>query len=210
MPTNIIMPALEMAQETGKVIHWLKRAGDTGRKGEPIVEIETDQVTVEIEAPASGVLREITANEGDVVPVGRTIALIVAAGETAGAGAAAPMTPAASASSPGAPAAGGRSARAGKAPPLAPRVAAPAGVDLERVSTPSGRIEKADVLAYVESRRAATGANGRARLVAASPKARRLAAERGLDITALLGSGPGGAVLADDVPAAPRPAALAV
>ena len=101
MPTNIIMPALEMAQETGKVIHWLKRAGETVRKGEPIVEIETDKVTVEIEAPASGVLREITANEGDVVPVGRTIALIVAAGETAGAGAAASVTPAAGGRSPG-------------------------------------------------------------------------------------------------------------
>src|SRR5690348_12254518 len=194
MPTNIIMPALEMAQETGKVIHWLKRAGETVRKGEPIVEIETDKVTVEIEAPASGILREITANEGDVVPVGRTIALIVAAGETAGAGAAAPVMPAASASAPGALAAGGRPAATVKASPLARRIAEQQGVDLEHVSTPSGRIEKADVLAYVESRKA-TAVNGRARLVAASPKARRLAAERGLDITALLGSGPGGAVL---------------
>jgi pyruvate dehydrogenase E2 component (dihydrolipoamide acetyltransferase) len=208
MPTNIIMPALEMAQETGKVVHWLKRAGETVRKGEPIVEIETDKVTVEIEAPASGVLREITANEGDVVPVGRTIALIVAAGEAAGAGAAAPVTPAASASTPGARAADGRSTA--KASPLARRIAEQHGVDLARVSTPSGRIEKADVLAYVESRKSAAAANGRARLVAASPKARRLAAERGLDITALPGSGPGGAVLADDVPAAPRPAAPTV
>ena len=210
MATNIIMPALEMAQETGKVIHWLKRAGETVRKGEPIVEIETDKVTVEIEAPASGVLREITANEGDVVPVGRTIALIVAAGEIASAGTAAPVMPAASASTPGTLAAGGRSAGVVKASPLARRIAEQHGVDLERVSTPSGRIEKADVLAYVESRKAAGGANGRARLVPASPKARRLAAERGLDITALLGSGPGGAVLADDVPTPPRPAAPAV
>ncbi|MGH7306826.1 MAG: biotin/lipoyl-containing protein, partial [Candidatus Rokuibacteriota bacterium] len=75
MATNIIMPALELAQETGKVVHWLKRPGDTVRKGEPIVEIETDKVTVEIEAPASGVLRDVTASEGDVVPVGRTIAV---------------------------------------------------------------------------------------------------------------------------------------
>jgi len=180
------------------------------RKGEPIVEIETDKVTVEIEAPASGVLRDITANEGDVVPVGRTIALIVAAGETAGAGAAAPVTSPASVAAPGALLAGGRSAGAVKASPLARRIAEQHGVDLERVSTPSGRIEKADVLAYVENRKATAGSNGRARLVAASPKARRLAAERGLDITALLGSGPGGAVLADDVPAASRPAAPTV
>ena len=52
MPTNVIMPALEMAQETGKVLKWLKSPGDPVRKGEPIVEIETDKVTVEIEAPA--------------------------------------------------------------------------------------------------------------------------------------------------------------
>jgi pyruvate dehydrogenase E2 component (dihydrolipoamide acetyltransferase) len=212
MPTNVIMPALEMAQETGKVVHWLKRPGDAVRKGEPIVEIETDKVTVEIEAPASGVLRDVTANEGDVVPVGRTIALIVAAGEAAVAAAAAPVMPAASAAAtgaiPAAPQAGGSPAGAVKASPLARRIAEQHGVDLGRISTASGRIEKADVLAYVESRKPAAAGNGRAgRLVAASPKARRLAAERGLDLAALRGSGPGGAVLADDVPAAARPAA---
>jgi pyruvate dehydrogenase E2 component (dihydrolipoamide acetyltransferase) len=212
MPTDVIMPALEMAQETGKVVHWLKRPGEAVRKGEPIVEIETDKVTVEIEAPASGVLRDVTANEGDVVPVGRTIALIVAAGEAAVAAAAAPVMPAASAAAtgaiPAAPQAGGSPAGAVKASPLARRIAEQHGVDLGRISTASGRIEKADVLAYVESRKPAAAGNGRAgRLVAASPKARRLAAERGLDLAALRGSGPGGAVLADDVPAAARPAA---
>jgi len=81
MPTTVIMPALELAQETGKVIRWLKAPGDAVRKGEPIVEIETDKVTVEIEAPASGILGSVTAREGDVVPVGQTIALIAAPGE---------------------------------------------------------------------------------------------------------------------------------
>src|SRR5215470_16172935 len=81
MPTNVIMPALEMAQETGKVLRWIKSPGDRVIKGESIVEIETDKVTVEIEAPASGILRDVTAKAGDVVPVGKTIALIVAAGE---------------------------------------------------------------------------------------------------------------------------------
>src|SRR5688500_12628563 len=81
MPTNVIMPALELAQETGKVLHWLKSPGDTVKKGEPIVEIETDKITVEIEAPASGVLRDVTARAGDVVPVGKTIALIFASEE---------------------------------------------------------------------------------------------------------------------------------
>ena len=214
MPTNIIMPALEMAQETGKVVRWLKRPGDAVRKGEPIVEIETDKVTVEIEAPASGVLRDVTANEGDVVPVGRTIALIAAAGEALSAAAATPLMPPASAAATGAlpapPASGGASTGAVKASPLARRIAEQHGVDLGRVKTASGRIEKADVLAYVESQRSTVGGNGRAaRLAPASPKARRLAAARGLDVGALRGSGPGGAVLAHDVLVAARPAATA-
>jgi len=70
MSTNVIMPALEMAQETGKVIRWLKQPGATVAKASPSWRSETDKITVEIEAPASGVLRDVTANEGDVVPVG--------------------------------------------------------------------------------------------------------------------------------------------
>ena len=100
MPTNVIMPALEMAQENGKVIRWLKRAGDTVAKGEPIVEIETDKITVEIEAPASGVLRDVTAGEGDVVPVGHTIAVIGDAGAPAAAAAPVAAAPSARAVSP--------------------------------------------------------------------------------------------------------------
>ncbi len=198
MPTTVIMPALELAQETGKVLRWLKSPGDTVSKGEPIVEIETDKVTVEIEAPASGVLRDVTARAGDVVPVGKTIALIFAAGE-AGAPAAA-ATPSAPATAAAAPAA---TVAAVKASPLARKIAEQHGVDLARVKTGSGRIEKADVLAYVESRSQSAAGDGKAaRLTAASPKARRLAAERGLDISVLSGSGPGGAVLAADLAAA--------
>jgi pyruvate dehydrogenase E2 component (dihydrolipoamide acetyltransferase) len=95
-----------------------------------------------------------------------------------------------------------------KASPLARKLAEQHGVDLAQVKTSSGRIEKADVLAYVERRQAAVAPVGMAaRLAPASPKARRLAAERGLDITALLGSGPEGAVLAADVASAQVPAA---
>ena len=91
MPTNVIMPALELAQETGKVLRWMKAPGDKVRKGEPIVEIETDKVTVEIESPASGILSNVTAHEGDVIPVGHTIALITEPG--AAPGSTAPLTP---------------------------------------------------------------------------------------------------------------------
>jgi len=210
MPTTVIMPALELAQTTGKVLKWLKSPGDTVSRGEPLVEIETDKVTVEIEAPASGVLGEITAQAGTVVPVGQTIGLIVEAGAVVSTPAAAPAPPFAEerAASP--------STAAVRASPLARKVAEQHGVDLGRVRTASGRIEKADVLAYVQSgagRESETGRvsgtgvaaaadGGAVRLSAASPKARRLAAERGLDIARLQGSGPGGAVLADDVLAA--------
>ena len=207
MATNIIMPALELAQETGKVLRWLKRPGDAVRKGEPIVEIETDKVTVEIEAPASGVLRDVTANEGDVVPVGRTIAVIAGAGETADVPVMPPANAAATGALPMPPAVDAPPTGPVKASPLARKIAAQLGVDLGRVKTDSGRIEKADVVAYVESLKPAASGNGRtARRLAASPKARRLAAERGLDIATLRGTGPDGAVLADDVATA-RPSA---
>ena len=77
------MPALEMAQETGKLVRWLKLEGQTVTKGEPLMEIETDKVTVEIEAPASGTLAQVQVREGEVVPVGRSIASILAPGESA-------------------------------------------------------------------------------------------------------------------------------
>jgi pyruvate dehydrogenase E2 component (dihydrolipoamide acetyltransferase) len=208
MPTNVIMPALELAQETGKVLRWMKAPGDPVRKGEPIVEIETDKVTVEIEAPASGILSNVTAREGDVIPVGQTIALIAEARE-------APLTRPSPHRGEGETAKPGLGREPGegegiiKASPLARRIAEEHGVDLAHIKTASGKIEKADVLAFVESRKAAVPGNGGAgRLVAASPKARRLAAERGIDLGALRGSGPGGAVLTVDVPLTTQPLTL--
>src|SRR5262245_1879969 len=204
MATNVIMPALELAQETGKILRWIKSPGDSVAKGEPLLEIETDKVTVEVEAPASGILRDVSAGVGDVVPVGKTIAVIVAPGEAAAPAPAGAPGPARAGA--GAP----PSAELVKASPLARRLAEQHDVDLTRLKTASGRIEKADVLAYVEAQKtpagngaaAAAPAAAAARLVAASPKARRLAAERGVDLRTLRGSGPAGAVIADDVAAA--------
>lgn len=82
MATNVIMPALGVAQQTGKLLKWLKTDGQTVAQGEPLMEIETDKATVEIEAAASGILTNISAKPGDEVPVGRTIARILAPGET--------------------------------------------------------------------------------------------------------------------------------
>jgi pyruvate/2-oxoglutarate dehydrogenase complex dihydrolipoamide acyltransferase (E2) component len=82
---DVIMPALGMAQETGILLQWFKSAGDTVTRGEPLMEVETDKASVEIEATISGTLANITAKPGDVVPVGQTIAVILEAGESASA-----------------------------------------------------------------------------------------------------------------------------
>jgi pyruvate dehydrogenase E2 component (dihydrolipoamide acetyltransferase) len=81
MAFSVVMPALEMAQETGKLIAWRKKEGDRVVKGEPLLEIETDKAIVEVEAPADGLLAGIKATEGAEIPVGQTIAWIVAPGE---------------------------------------------------------------------------------------------------------------------------------
>ena len=82
MALSVVMPALEMAQETGKVVAWKKQEGELVKKGELLLEIETDKAVVEIEAPADGTLAGISAREGAVVPVGQTIAWLLAAGES--------------------------------------------------------------------------------------------------------------------------------
>jgi pyruvate dehydrogenase E2 component (dihydrolipoamide acetyltransferase) len=81
MAFSVVMPALEMAQETGKLLAWRKKEGDSVSKGEPLLEIETDKAVVEVEAPADGVLAGIRASEGTEIPVGQTIAWIVGPGE---------------------------------------------------------------------------------------------------------------------------------
>jgi pyruvate dehydrogenase E2 component (dihydrolipoamide acetyltransferase) len=203
MAKDVIMPALGMAQETGTLLRWLKAPGDAVVKGEPLMEIETDKATVEIEAPASGVLANVTARPNDVVPVGQPIALILAPGESAPAPGAAPAAPEAA-----------RPA-ALTASPVAARMAAELGLALEQIQPEGGRVQKEDVLAYLAARPASAPRqrNGR---VLASPKARRLAQERGLELAAIPGSGPRGAVLAADVLSseagaptpAPEPAAV--
>jgi pyruvate dehydrogenase E2 component (dihydrolipoamide acetyltransferase) len=81
MAFSVVMPALEMAQETGKLIAWRKQEGDRVSKGEPLLEIETDKAVMEVEAPADGILAGITGSVGADIPVGQTIAWIVAPGE---------------------------------------------------------------------------------------------------------------------------------
>lgn len=164
MPTNVIMPALGVAQQTGTLLKWLKAEGQTVTKGEPLMEIETDKATVEIEAVASGVLARVTAKPGDEVPVGQTIALILAPGDA---------LPSEQAVPPVAPV----------LPPLPQGEGRGEGRATTSTTTPMTALSPAS-------------SGGR---VLASPKAKRIARERGIELKLLRGSGPEGAVLAFDV-----------
>ena len=82
MATEVIMPALSPAQETGILIEWFKEEGDLIEKGEPLMEVETDKANVEVEATTTGILANITVNLGDEIPVGKVIALILVDGES--------------------------------------------------------------------------------------------------------------------------------
>lgn len=158
MPTSVVMPALEMAQETGKLLAWRKKEGERVVKGEPLLEIETDKAVVEIEAPADGTLAGIKVQEGAVVPVGQTIAWIVAPGEAPPVEVAAPDTAAraarpvrgAAAPAPSQPSPAGSGARIS---PKARRLAREHGVDISKLrgTGPDGTISAEDVLAAVAS-----------------------------------------------------------
>jgi pyruvate dehydrogenase E2 component (dihydrolipoamide acetyltransferase) len=154
MATEVIMPALGMAQETGKLLRWIKNEGDTVTKGEPLMEIETDKVTVEIEAPADGTLAGILAAEGDDVPVGDPVAYVLAEGEdlpqTTDRPAAAPSAaPPAGATTNGSPVVVDSPARRVLASPKARRLAREHGVKIEdlRGTGPHGAVQAVDVLA---------------------------------------------------------------
>ncbi len=154
MPFSVVMPALEMAQDTGKLIAWRKKEGDRVAKGEPLLEIETDKAVLEIEAPADGVLAGIKASAGAEIPVGQTIAWIVAPGERppADGSGTAPEARAVSHPQPTpAIAAGPASSTEASAriSPKARRLAKELGVDLARVrgSGTNGEILASDVQA---------------------------------------------------------------
>src|SRR5213595_205088 len=135
MAISVVMPALELAQETGKVLAWIKKEGDNVVKGEPLLEIETDKVSFELEAQADGILAGIKSHEGDVVPVGQIIAWLVAPGEqppaesdSASRGMAEQARPMTAASAPTPPPASGGP----RISPKARRIAQEKGVDITK------------------------------------------------------------------------------
>jgi pyruvate dehydrogenase E2 component (dihydrolipoyllysine-residue acetyltransferase) len=190
MITKVLMPKLSDAMETGKVIKWLKKEGDAVKGGDVIAEIETDKANVEIEAFGGGVLRKIMVGEGGQVPVGDMIGVIADPADDIGSVATAPSP---------------RPAAAAPAPSAAPSTARP------------------DPLPAMESYKSAPATNavvpmsaapaqspGRDGRVKASPLARKVAAQSGVDLRLLQGTGPGGRIVRRDVEtaaAAPRPAA---
>jgi pyruvate dehydrogenase E2 component (dihydrolipoamide acetyltransferase) len=167
--SEVKLPRLGQGMESGTIVKWLKNEGDRVEKGEPLYELDTDKVTQEVEAEASGVLLRIAVSEGEV-PVGRTIAVIGEQGEEV------------------------------------PEVAAEEPVEAEPEEAPApshgnGRPEEPAVVQTTGGR------------VKASPLARRIARERGVDLAALRGTGPEGRIVAEDVERAetvPAPVAAPV
>src|SRR5437899_2899944 len=170
MAVSVVMPALEMAQETGKLLAWRKKEGESVRKGEPLLEIETDKAVVEVEAPGDGILAGMTADVGAVVPVGQTIAWLVGPGEKPPVKSAA-AAPAARASSGQertaasvAPIASQRGEAAPQISPKARRLAKELCVDIAQIrgTGPDGTITSEDVQHAADSK-------GAGAVVAAAP-----------------------------------------
>jgi pyruvate dehydrogenase E2 component (dihydrolipoamide acetyltransferase) len=170
MATEVKLPRLGQGMESGTIVKWLKSEGEAVEKGEPLYELDTDKVTQEVEAEASGVLIRIAVNEGEV-PVGETIAFIGKEGEEAPASAEKPA----------------------EAPQREP----------EREA---GRAAAAAAAAAQPAPSSSPATNGR---IKASPLARRIARERGIELASLRGTGPDGRIVAEDVERAQAGAAPA-
>src|SRR6187399_1927455 len=173
MATSVVMPALEMAQETGKLVSWKKKEGEQVKKGEILLEVETDKAVVEIEAAADGVLAGVSAKVDDVVPVGQIIAWLLKAGESVPASAGAPqqsgrkMEAAPAAPEPVAPA----SVAGAKISPKARRLAREHNVDISKVrgSGPGGEILADDIMSAARMPAPAAAASAPAASASATP-----------------------------------------
>ena len=233
MATTIVMPKMGYDMREGTVVRWYKQEGDAIARGDVIADIETDKATVEFEAYTGGVLHRLVAREGIPVPVGEAIAVIgepgeeiaavpsksvesVMEAETAAVAVAVPAAAVAGATADPAPA---RAAGEVRASPIARRLARERGIDLAQVigTGPGGRIVEQDILEYTPSavpalevgEAAVAQPSGEVR---ASPIARRLARERGIDLAQIAGTGPAGRVVERDVLeyVAPTPTPVAV
>jgi pyruvate dehydrogenase E2 component (dihydrolipoamide acetyltransferase) len=204
MPTPVFMPKFEMTQESGTVLAWLKDEGEYVEKGEALLEIETDKATMEVESPATGILAAISAEPGQVVPIATPIAYILKDGESLDSAAGLPAPAAADQPSHQSTDLPAYQPTTPPLPitPVAARLAERHDLDLAGVvgTGPRGRITRDDVEAALATTRGAAaapeGGDGKARAV---PAARRLARELGIDLAAVIGSGPEGRIQSVDV-----------
>lgn len=196
MRTKVIMPRMGQGMEEGVILKWLKPVGAAVKRGDALIEIESDKATVEIEAFANGRLVEIVVPEGSTALIGTVLGFIEA--EVAAPQPEAPAQRTAAPQPASAPAPRDNSVSA--VSPVAQRLAQEHGLDLATVAGtgPGGRITKSDVEAAIAARRAPSPA---ARLDV-SPLARRLAREYGLNLREITGSAPNGRIIKRDIDAA--------
>ena len=207
MATKVMMEALSPTMEEGRLVKWLKDEGDAVKSGDTLAEVETDKAIMELVARGDGVLRARLIPEETTTPVGQLIAVIAGPDEdiaalTGGAAPAAPEANAAPASP--APASPAPAPEPAAAPNPAPDIKA------EKAEAPAPRTPLAQAHGH-ESEQARHAADNGGRTLA-SPLARRMASEAGVEIDAIRGSGPGGRVVRKDVEAAasaPRQAPIA-
>jgi len=183
MPIDVLMPKLSDTMEEGKILRWLKQPGERVKVGDVLAEVETDKANMELEAFDDGTLAEVRTGEGESAPVGAVIATLAAPGEAAAAAPPPKAAPAPAAKAAAKPAPAPKPAAASPAPN-----AATAPARESRRPTPLRRVEPEAPPPPVAR-------------VRASPLARKLAAERGVDITTVTGTGPGGRIVERDVPA---------
>jgi pyruvate dehydrogenase E2 component (dihydrolipoyllysine-residue acetyltransferase) len=202
--TKVVMPKLSEAMESGKIIKWLKKEGDRINGGDILAEVETDKADVEMEAFGAGVLRKILVPAGESAPIGALIGVIAEPGDDIAAVVAA------------APAGGaGAGSAAPKAAPAAPQPrptpATPAPVPAGPAPTPAAPVARpAAVVSAPAPTLAGLGQGAQAGRVRASPLAKKIAAQSGVDLRLIQGSGPGGRIIRRDVEAAGSGAAVAM
>jgi len=191
MPINILMPALSPTMEKGNLAKWLKKEGEAVKTGDIIAEIETDKATMEYEAIDDGVMAKIVVPEGtNDVPVNQLIAVMAQEGEDPKAAAANAPSAGAPSPQPSPPRGEGAAVPAAPAPqPSAAEAKAPSAPPAPRSPSPHGG----------EGRGEGASAPGQGTRIFASPLARRLAKEAGLDLARIQGTGPHGRVIARDI-----------
>src|SRR5206468_5400204 len=178
--TKVVMPKLSDAMESGKIIKWLKKEGDRIQGGDILAEVETDKADVEMEAFGAGVLRKILVPAGETAAIGALIGVIAEPGDDIAALVASAPAGAAGAASAAPPAPRPAAVTPSAAPP-AP-VARPAAVVSAPAATPAG-----------------LGQGTQPGRVKASPLAKKIAAQAGVDLRLIQGSGPGGRIIRRDV-----------